>query len=42
MMTWYTLRIAAVMRHGIVWAACGCNPMTWPLHMAMIRAVYGR
>jgi hypothetical protein len=40
-MMWHALRAAAIVRHRLVWAACGRNPDTWPLHMAMIRAVYG-
>jgi len=41
MLTWHLLRAAAIARHRIVWRACGSNPVTWELHMNMIRAVYG-
>jgi hypothetical protein len=41
MLTWHMLRTAAIARHRIVWKACGSNPVTWELHMNMIRAVYG-
>jgi hypothetical protein len=40
-MTWHMLRAAAIVRHRLVWRACGRNPQTWPAHMRMIRAVYG-
>ena len=30
----------AVLRHGAVWGACGCNPLTLPLHLAAIAVVY--
>ncbi len=40
---WHALmRQAALMRHYWLWVACGRNPQTWPLHLTMIRAVYGR
>ena len=41
MLTWHLLRAAAIARHRVVWRACGSNPVTWELHMDMIRAVYG-
>ncbi len=41
MFTWHVLRAAAIMRHRIAWCAAGSNPLTWELHMEMIRAVYG-
>ena len=37
---WDILRIAAVIRHRVVWRMFGSNPLTWPLHKAMIEAVY--
>ena len=31
----------AIIRHGIVWTACGCNPLTLGIHAAAIATVYG-
>jgi hypothetical protein len=31
----------AIIRHGAVWAACGCNPLTIGIHAAAIAIVYG-
>jgi hypothetical protein len=39
---WNMLRCAAIMRHRMLWLACGANPDTWELHMSVIRLVYGR
>lgn len=41
MLMWMMLRQAAIARHRLAWEAAGANPATWPVHMAMIRAVYG-
>lgn len=30
----------AIARHSAVWAACGCNPLTLPLHVAALATVY--
>jgi hypothetical protein len=38
---WEIMRLAAHMRHGVVWMACGCNPLTLPLHVAAVEAFYG-
>jgi hypothetical protein len=39
--TWKAARGGAVIRHGVVWAAFGCNPLTLPLHIAAVAYVYG-
>lgn len=36
------MREAAYARHFVLWVACGANPAMWPLHVAVITAVYGR
>lgn len=42
MMTmWELMRQAAYVRHYTLWLACGANPATWPMHVAVITAVYG-
>lgn len=35
------MREAAYVRHFALWLSCGANPLTWPLHVAVITAVYG-
>lgn len=35
------MRVAAHMRHGILWAMCGCNPLTLPAHIMMVEGFYG-
>ena len=32
---------AAIIRHGVVWTACGCNSLTLGWHLAAIAYVYG-
>lgn len=41
MFAWALMRQAAYSRHLAVWVAFGANPATWPLHVAVITAVYG-
>jgi hypothetical protein len=38
---WTRLCQLAIKRHRTVWAWCGSNPMTWTLHEAQIKMVYG-
>ena len=40
-MMWIMMRNSAWARHRIAWRLAGSDPDTWPLHEAMIRAVYG-
>lgn len=35
------MRLAAHMRHGFLWAMCGCNPLTLPLHIWAVESFYG-
>jgi len=41
MMLWHLMREAAIIRHHILWVACGSHPDEWEPHMDVIRMVYG-
>jgi hypothetical protein len=35
------LKAQAHARHMALWLSCGCNPMTFPLHILAVEMLYG-